>query len=93
MQEMQETQVRSLGWEDPWRRTWQPTLIALPGESHGQRRLAGSSPQGHNELNMTEVTYHTTRRWADGQEHMDSIGIWLRQNRRRLSLKKEGVRT
>ena len=43
-------------WEDPWRRTWQPTLIALPGESHGQRRLAGSSPQGHNELNMTEVT-------------------------------------
>ena len=45
-------------WEDPWRRTWQPTLIALPGESHGQRRLAGYSPQGRNELNMTEVTSH-----------------------------------
>jgi len=25
----------------PWRRGWQPTLVFLPGESHGQRRLAG----------------------------------------------------
>ena len=23
---MQETWVQSLGWEDPWRRAWQPTL-------------------------------------------------------------------
>ena len=22
----------------PWRRAWQPTLVFLPGESHGQRR-------------------------------------------------------
>ena len=25
----------------PWRRKWQPTLIFLSGESHGQRSLAG----------------------------------------------------
>ena len=25
----------------PWRRTWQPTPIFLPGKSHAQRRLAG----------------------------------------------------
>jgi len=25
----------------PWRRNWQPTLVLVPGESHGQRRLAG----------------------------------------------------
>ena len=31
----------------PWRRKWQPTPIFLPGESHGQRSLAGYSPQGH----------------------------------------------
>ena len=31
----------------PWRRTWQPTLVLLPGESHGQRRLLGYSPWGH----------------------------------------------
>ena len=27
----------------PWRRTWQPTLVFLPRESHGQRSLAGYS--------------------------------------------------
>ena len=25
----------------PWRRNWQPTLVLLLGESHGQRSLAG----------------------------------------------------
>ena len=30
----------------PWR-TWQPTPILLPGESHGQRSLASYSPWGH----------------------------------------------
>ena len=28
----------------PWRRAWQPTLVFLPGESHGQRILVGYSP-------------------------------------------------
>ena len=28
----------------PWRRKWQPTLVFLPGESRGQRSLAGYSP-------------------------------------------------
>ena len=27
-----------------WRRKWQPTPVFLPGESHGQRSLAGYSP-------------------------------------------------
>ena len=31
----------------PWRRAWQPTAACLPGESHGQRSLAGYSPWGH----------------------------------------------
>ena len=30
----------------PWRRAWQPTPAFLPGESHGQRSLAGYSPWG-----------------------------------------------
>ena len=41
---MQETWVQSLGWEDPWRKEWQPTPVSLPGESHGQRNLVGYSP-------------------------------------------------
>ena len=40
----------------PWRRAWQPTPVFLPGESHGQRSLAGCSPWGHTELDTTEVT-------------------------------------
>ena len=32
---MQETWVRSLGWEDPWKREQPPTLIFWPGEFHG----------------------------------------------------------
>ena len=31
----------------PWRRKWQSTPAFLPGESHGQRCLAGYSPCGH----------------------------------------------
>jgi len=26
-----------------WRKAWQPTPVFLPGESHGQRTLAGHS--------------------------------------------------
>ena len=28
----------------PWRRTWSPTPVFLPGESHGQRSVVGYSP-------------------------------------------------
>ena len=28
----------------PWRRAWQPTPVFFPGESHGQRSLAGYGP-------------------------------------------------
>ena len=30
----------------PWRRKWQPTLVFLPEESHGQRSLVGYGPWG-----------------------------------------------
>ena len=38
----------------PWRREWQPTPVFLPGESHGQRSLAGHSPWGCKELDLAE---------------------------------------
>jgi len=40
----------------PWRRAWQPTPVLLPGESHGQRSLAGYRPWGHKEPDTTEAT-------------------------------------
>ena len=52
---MQETGVQSLGWEDPLGKGM-VTLELLPGESHGQRRLAGYGPWGHKESDMTEGT-------------------------------------
>ena len=55
---MWETWVRSLGWEVPWRRKWQPAPVFLPGEFHGQRSLAGYSPWGHKELDMAEQLTH-----------------------------------
>ena len=49
---------------DPWvgkiplRRVWQPTLVFLPGKSHGQRSLAGYSPWGCKESDVSEVNEH-----------------------------------
>ena len=40
-----------------WRRKWQLTTVFLPGKSHGQRSLAGYSPQGCKESHTTEHTY------------------------------------
>ena len=51
----------------PWRRAGQPTPVFLPGESYGQRSLAGYSPWGHREPDMTEVTEQIS--WYSGDEH------------------------
>ena len=56
---MQETQVRFLGQEGPWRRKWQPTPVFLPGEFYGQRSLAGYNLLSCKELDMTEQLKHT----------------------------------
>ena len=56
MKERQETQVQSLGQEDPLEEEWQPTLVFLSGKSHGQRSLVGFSPKGCKELDTTEHT-------------------------------------
>ena len=45
----------------PWRKAWQPTPVFFPGESHGQRSLAGCSPWGHRESDSTEwLSMHTS---------------------------------
>ena len=42
----------------PWRRAWHPTPVSLPGESHGQRSLAGHSPWGRRESDTPGATWH-----------------------------------
>ena len=51
---MQETQVQSLGQEDPLEKEWLSTPVFLPGEFHGQRSLVGYSPWGCKESDTTE---------------------------------------
>ena len=48
--------------------------IALfsPGESHGQRNLAGYSPWGRKESDTTEVTQHT--------RHKPKLCLWALYN-------------
>ena len=42
----------------PWRRRRQPTPVFLPGESHGQRSLAGYNPRGCKR--RTQLSDYTT---------------------------------
>ena len=56
MQESQENQVQSLGWENALVEDTATHSVFLPGESHGQRSLAGYSPWGHKELDTAEDT-------------------------------------
>ena len=41
MQEIQETWIGSVGWEDPLEEGVATTPVFLPREPHGQRSLAG----------------------------------------------------
>ena len=58
-------QCRRLGFnywagKIPWCRKEQPTSVSLPGKSHEQRSLAGYSPRGPKESDMTErLSTHT----------------------------------
>ena len=51
---IQETWVQSLAWDDPLEKGKAPHSSILAGEFHGQRSLAGYSPWGHKESDMTE---------------------------------------
>ena len=70
--------ARYLGWKDPLEKGMLPTLVFLPGEFHGQRRLGGGySPWGRKELDMIEqltllffFTFSGNKIWCS---HFDSL--------------------
>ena len=47
---MQEVWVRSPGWDDPLEQEMAAHPVSLPGESRGQRSLAGHSPWSHERV-------------------------------------------
>ena len=66
--------VGDLGWEIPWRRAWQPTLVSLPGESHGQRSLVGYSPWFCKELGTIKwLTLSVSHIFQDSWLHSHSV--------------------
>ena len=57
---MQETQLRSLGWEDPLEKEMAtPLQYSCLENPHGQRNLAGYSAWAHKELDTIEPLTHT----------------------------------
>ena len=50
-----------------WSRKWQTTPVFLPEKSHGQRSLAGSSPGGHKEMDMTEQVYFNRKKLEENK--------------------------
>ena len=56
---MQKMMAHSLVRKIPWRRAWQATSVFVPGESHGQRSLAGYSPQSHRVRHNRSDLAHT----------------------------------
>ena len=74
---MQDTQVRSLGWEDPLEKEM-ATQVLLPGKSHGSRSLVGYNPWGLNESDMTEWLHFTSlyfpyNAWVPPSIHMEPL--------------------
>ena len=53
----------------PWGRAWQPTPVFFPGESYGQRSLAGYSPTGSQRVG------HDGRDWASTQAHSHAYPV------------------
>ena len=51
-----DTLVQSLGREDPLEENGNPLQYSCLENTHGQRSLAGYSPQGHKELDTTAAT-------------------------------------
>ena len=68
---MQETQVWSLGREDPLEMGMATHFSILAGESHGQRCLVGYSPWGCTESDTTEqLTLLLSASKASAAEHL-----------------------
>ena len=71
-----------------WRKAWQPTPVLLLGKSHGQRSLAGYSPWGHKESDMTEHTrtlYNFPSRVKSSSTVCQQSHLTLVQYRRRYT--------
>ena len=69
------TMVKILRFKCKWRRKWQTTPVFSPRESHGQKSLAGYSPWGLKEWDMTErLTLSLSERGGADDMHLHFPG-------------------
>ena len=64
MQEMKDTRVLSSGWEN----SLEKEMVTYSSILAGQRNLAGYSPRGSKELDMTE--------WWNTQSILEAVVVW-----------------
>ena len=67
MHESQETQVQSLGWDDPLEEGMATHSSIFSGKPHGQMSPAGYGPWGCKKLDTAEATEcaHTHALWSE----------------------------
>ena len=70
----------------PWRRKCQCTPVFLPGKSHGERSLAGYSPRGRKELDMTWWLNNMRSTHSFYQTWLKEFCIYCTRNGRRGDL-------
>ena len=68
---IQETLVRFLGLEHPWRKERLPTSVFWPGGFHGLY-----SPWDRKELDMTKLTFTFTVNWS-GLHLAPALGVGM----------------
>ena len=57
----------------PWRRAWQPTLLSLPGESHGL-----SGPHSHKSLiRLMRLSTHATKLQYPVNQTIVQVVLWM----------------
>ena len=67
VQETWELWVRSLGWEDPWRRKWTPTPVFLPEQEE---------PRGLQYMGLQRVRYDLVTKQQQ-QRHLMGVLLLL----------------
>ena len=70
----------------PWRRTWQPTPVFLPGKSHGRRSLVGYSPCGHKESDLATKSPPISNLNVTSDQGRWEQQKWVRHQKPRFSL-------
>ena len=63
----------------PWRRKWHPTPVFLLGKSHGGRSLAGYSPWGHKESDMTERFHFISLHFKEAKDLFTGVMILTKE--------------